>query len=179
MPDRSRPPPAPPAARPHGAGEEAHPGQAAHPPQAHHPVHGAQPPAGHHATPEAGPRRGLAAGDALYLSAMLLATLWAVVLLFVVYPQSPVDDGYDHDDVPVMSLEGNVVTVKRAQLEEALASNRYVAASREQVDYFMERRAATQDNLKQDKLFWFLATAGAPGIGLLLFRLWWQTRRRG
>ena len=110
---------------------------------------------------------------------MLLATLWAVVLLFVVYPQSPVDDGYDHDDVPVMSLEGNVVTVKRAQLEEALASNRYVAASREQVDYFMERRAATQDNLKQDKLFWFLATAGAPGIGLLLFRLWWQARRRG
>lgn len=178
MPDRGRPPPPdhgshPPPHEHPGPGRPAP--AAPHGPAPGHPVSGHPAPAPHGAAP----RGGLAAGDALYLSATLLATLWAAVLLFVVYPQSPVDDGYDHDDVPVMSMDGNVVTVKRAKLEEALASHDYVAASREQVDFFMERRAATQRDLKRDKLFWFVAAAGAPGVGLLLFRIWWRARRRG
>lgn len=119
----------------------------------------------------------LSTGDALFLSATLLSTLWAVVLLFVVYPQAPVDAGYADDDVPVMSLEGNVVTVKRAGLEEALASRRYVPASAEQVAYFEERRAATLAGVKRDKLFWYLAAAASPALALLLFRLGYRARR--
>jgi hypothetical protein len=123
-------------------------------------------------------RPGVATGDLLYLSAVLLSTLWAAVLLFVVYPQSPVSTGFDDDDVPVMSLQGNVVTVKRAALEEALASGRYLEASREQVDYFEAQRAATLAAVKRDKLFWFAAAAAFPGAGLLLLRVWFRLQRR-
>ncbi len=123
-------------------------------------------------------RAALSTGDALFLSAALLSALWAGVLLFVVYPQSPVDAGYAADDVPVVSLQGNVVTVKRAGYEEAIASHRYLAPSREQVDYFEANRAATLSAVKRDKLFWYLAAAALPGFGLLLFRLWDGARRR-
>jgi hypothetical protein len=159
----------------------------AHPERVHLPTHPrdtTQPghpdhphPLVHHAALTGG--EGLKAGDLLYLSAMTLATLWAVVLLFVVYPQSPVNAGFADDDVPVMSLQGNVVTVKRARLEEALASGQYLHASREQVEYFEERRAATRRDVKRDKLFWFMAAATAPGLGLLLFRLWYRAQRKG
>ena len=121
-------------------------------------------------------RTGVATGELLYLSAVLLSTLWAAVLLFVVYPQSPVDAGFKDDDVPVMSLQGNVVTVKKAELAEALASHRYLPASREQVDYFDAQRAATLTAVKRDKLFWFVAAAAFPGVGLLLFRVWYKMR---
>jgi hypothetical protein len=117
-------------------------------------------------------------GDLLYLSAVLLSTLWAAVLLFVVYPASPVDAGYDEEDVPVMSLQGNVVTVKRGALEAGLASGRYLRASQEQVDYFEAQRAATLKAARRDKLFWFAAMAAFPGLALLLFRIWYRTQRR-
>jgi hypothetical protein len=121
----------------------------------------------------------VATGDLLYVSAMLLSSLWAAVLLFVVYPQSPVDAGFTDDDVPVMSLQGNVVTVKRAALAEALESHRYLPASREQVEFFDAQRAATLTAVKRDKLFWFVAAAALPGAGLLLLRLWIRAQRRG
>ncbi len=159
----------PPASEPHpsqgGHGEpHAAPGPAAHPGThpAHPPVH----------------RMGVATGDLLYLSAMLLSSLWAAVLLFVVYPESPVDAGFAPDDVPVMSLQGNVVTVKRAQLEEALAAGRYLPASREQVDCFEAQRRATLVAVKRDKLVGFAAAAAFPGVALLLFRVWWRARQR-
>lgn len=123
-------------------------------------------------------RMGVATGDLLYLSATLLAALWAAVLLFVVYPSDPVDPGYAPDDVPVMSLQGNVVTVKRARLAEALESGRYLPASREQVDYFEARRAATLEAVERDKLFWYAAAAAFPGAALLLFRAWYRSQRR-
>ena len=123
-------------------------------------------------------RMGIATGDLLYLSATFLSVLWAAVLLFAVYPNDPVDAGYAPDDVPVMSLQGNVVTVKQARLEEALASGRYVRASPEQVDYFEARRAATVKAVKRDKLFWYAAAAAFPGVALFLFRLWYRTQRR-
>ncbi len=123
-------------------------------------------------------RMGIATGDLLYLSATLLAGLWAAVLLFVVYPRDPVDAGYAPDDVPVMSLQGNVVTVKRAALQEALESGRYLPASREQVDYFEAQRAATLAAVRRDKLFWYAAAAAFPGAGLLLFRVWYRARRK-
>lgn len=123
------------------------------------------------ARPPAPPRLGLR--DLLWVSASLLSVLWAAVLLLVVYPRSPVDAGYTDDDVPVMSLQGNVVTVKRWELEAALKSGRYLEASDEQRRYFEERRATTQRDVERDKLFWFLASAAAPGLGLLLFRRWW------
>ena len=154
-----------------------HPGD----PAAAHPAHGA---GGRHEADQAAhlhpaPRRpALSAGDALYLSATFLSTIWALVLLFVVYPQSPVDAGYADDDVPVMSLQGSVVTVKRAALAEALASHQYLQASREQVEYFEERRNATVRDVKRDKLFWFVAAAAFPGLGLLLFRIWYSALRR-
>jgi hypothetical protein len=128
--------------------------------------------------PPPGHRSGVATGELLYLSAVLLSTLWAAVLLFTVYPQSPVDAGYADDDVPVMSLQGNVVTVKRAELEEALASRRYVPASPEQVDYFEARRAATVKAVKRDKLFWYVAAAAFPGVALFLLRVWYRAQRR-
>jgi hypothetical protein len=136
----------------------------------------------HPAPPHQAPprhRTGVATGELLFLSATLLSTLWAAVLLFVVYPQSPVDAGFSDDDVPVMSLQGNVVTVKRAEREEALASHRYLPPSREQVDWFEAQRAATLTAVKRDKLFWFVAAAAFPGVGLFLFRLWYRSQRRG
>lgn len=126
------------------------------------------------------PRAGPSAGDLLYASALLLSTLWAVVLLFVVYPQ-PAADGAaasGADDVPVMSLQGHVVTVKRAALQEALDSGRYLPASKEQVDLFEAQRAATRRAMQRDRLLWFTASAAFPGGALLLFRLWWRARRR-
>lgn len=186
MPDRTRPsqPPPHPPAGPVPAQGEPHP---AAPDGTHHGPHPPPAPEAHahdHGGPHHGPhppprRAALTAGDALYLSAMLLSTLWAAVLLFVVYPQSPVDAGYAADDVPVMSVQGNVVTVKRAALEEALASGRYLAPSREQVEYFEASRAATLRDVKRDKLFWFLAAAAFPGLGLLLLRVWYRAQRRG
>lgn len=128
----------------------------------------------------AAPRARLTAGDLLYASAMLLSTLWAVVLLFVVYPQEPADAAAaaGAEDVPVMSLQGHVVTVKRAALKEALDSGRYLPASQEQVDLFEAQRAATLKAVRRDRLLWFSASAAFPGVGLLLFRLWWRARRR-
>jgi hypothetical protein len=138
------------------------------------PAPGAHPPA--HPPPR---RSAVSAGDVLFLSAALLSSLWAAVLLFVVYPQAPVDAGYAEDDVPVMSLQGNVITVKRAALAEALAAHQVLPASREQVEYFEERRAATLRDVRRDKLFWFVAAAAFPGVALLFFRGWARTQRRG
>jgi len=157
MTERAHPPHPPPPPHPRRRPAEPHP---AHPP--HPPVH----------------RAGIATGELLYLSAVLLSTLWAAVLLFVVYPASPVNAGYDDDDVPVMSLQGNVVTVKRGAAEEAIAAGRYLRASQEQVDYFNARRAATLKAVKRDKLFWYAAAAAFPGVALFLFRVWYRTQRR-
>lgn len=147
------------------------------PPRPPHP-----PPTPHAAPPAPHPpvhRAAVATSELLYLSAVLLSTLWAAVLLFVVYPASPVDAGYDPDDVPVMSLQGNVVTVKRGDLEEALASGRYLRASKEQVDYFEAQRAATLKAVRRDKLFWYAAAAAFPGVALFLFHSWYRTQRKG
>jgi len=129
------------------------------------------------APPSRPPRLALPAGSLLYLSATLLSTLWAVVVLFVVYPRQPIDAGYTDDDAPVVSPEGNVVTVKRWQVEEAVKSGGYLAPSDEQVRLFQEQRQKTTRNVKRDKLFWFLAAAVFPGVGLVVLRgwfLWWR-----
>jgi len=154
---------------------------APHPAASAHPAEPTAEQAPGHRAPHHHPHRraSVATGELLYLSAVLLSTLWAAVLLFVVYPQSEVNAGFTDDDVPVMSLQGNVVTVKRAELEEALASHRYLAASQEQVDYFDAQRAATLAAVKRDKLFWFVAAAAFPGAGLLLLRIWFRAQRRG
>ena len=135
-------------------------------------------PEGH--PPAAPPRALLSAGDLLYASALLLSTLWAAVLLLVVYPQAPPDAAAAAraDEVPVMSLQGHVVTVRRAALQEALDSGRYLPASKEQVDLFEAQRAAALRAVRRDRLIWFTASAAFPGAALLLFRLWWRARRR-
>lgn len=164
MPDRGKPPH---PDLPHAARGDAEEG----PPPASHPTS--------HPHPAPAPRRAAAAGELLFLSAVLLSTLWAAVLLFVVYPASPAAPVPADDEVPVMSLQGSVVTVKRAALEEALASGRYLAASQEQVDYFNAQRAARLEAVERDRLFWYAAAAAFPGAALLLFRVWYRTRRRG
>jgi len=120
-----------------------------------------------------------AAGELLYLTALLLSVLWAVVLLFVVYPSQPLDTGYADDDVPVVSPDGSLTTVKRGQVEEALRSRGYMAPSAEQLRYWAERRAETIQAVRRDKQTWFLAGAIFPAAALLLFRAWWLWGRRG
>jgi hypothetical protein len=127
--------------------------------------------------PRRTPRPALPVGTLLYLSATLLSTLWAMVVLFVVYPRQPIDAGYTDDDAPVVSPEGNVVTVKQWRVEEAIKSGGYLAPSDEQVRLFEEQRQKTTRDVKRDKLFWFLAAAAFPGVGLVLLRgwfLWWR-----
>ena len=145
-------------------------------------LHPAQPaPAAHPARsppPEpAAPRIGRA-GNLLYVSASLLASAWAMVLLFVVYPRQPIDAGYTDDDVPVVSPEGNVTAVKRWQVEEAVKSRGYLSPSEEQVRLFDEQRAKTTRDVRRDKLIWFMVAAAFPGAGLLLLRVWflWKSR---
>jgi hypothetical protein len=116
-------------------------------------------------------------GELLYLSAMQLSVLWALLLLFVIYPRQELDAGASDDDVPVVSLEGNVTTVKKGEVAEALRSGRVLAPSADQVRYFTERRAAALESARQAKLFWFLGAALLPGLALLLFRAWWQWGR--
>ena len=142
------------------------------PPEPSAPAAPAPPPA----RPTARPSR---TGDLLYLSATLLATLWALVLLFVVYPRQPIDAGYTAEDVPVVSPEGNVVAVKRWQRDEAVKSLGYLAPSDDQERLFYDLRATTEGQVKRDKLFWFLAAAAFPGVGLLLLRGWLLWSRRG
>jgi hypothetical protein len=156
------------------------------PPAELHPVHPAPAPTTHAAQSHAAqalppgpaaPRIGRA-GNLLYVSATLLASAWAMVLLFVVYPRQPVDAGYTDDDAPVVSPEGNVTTVKRWQVEEAVKSHGYLSPSEEQVRLFDEQRAQTLRDVRRDKLIWFLVAAAFPGAGLLLLRVWflWKSR---
>jgi len=147
------------------------------PPAEPHPVHRVH--GAHAAEPVARAPRIGPAGNLLYVSATMLASLWAVVLLFVVYPRQPLDTGYADDDVPVVSPEGNVVTVKHWQVEEAIRAQGYMAPSDEQVRLFAERRAETIRDVKRDKLIWFMVAAAFPGAGLLVLRLWFLWKGRG
>jgi hypothetical protein len=119
-----------------------------------------------------------AAGELLYLSAMLLAVLWAVVLLFVVYPSQPLDTGYTDEDVPVVSPEGNLVTVKKDKVAQVLGTRGFMAPSGEQLRLWSDRRAATVEAVRRDKQVWFLLGAVFPGAALLLLRAWWFWLRK-
>jgi hypothetical protein len=118
------------------------------------------------------------AGELLYLSAMLLAVLWAAVLLFVVYPSPrPAVEPAD-EEVPVVSPEGTLVTVKQGKVGEALRSGRFLPPSEEQRRLFTQRRAELAEDARRERQLWYLAGALFPGLALLLLRAWWLWWRR-
>jgi hypothetical protein len=123
------------------------------------------------------PRLGTA-GELLYLSAMLLAVLWAAVLLFVVYPSPRPAAAPADEEVPVVSPEGALVTVPRARLAEALRSGRFLPPSEEQSRLFAQRRAELAEDARRARQLWYLAAALFPGLALLLLRAWWLWWRR-